>query len=137
MTPNICIVAIDPQAEQLLRQAIAASSLTLWHAGSVEAYLADPRRERTMCLILDLPRGTAIAVLKALRAAEVDVPALILADADEALAARDLAAVCVLDVLRRPLKPRELLVWIECILLTLMALVRERLRCGLPERHAA
>lgn len=137
MTPNICLVAIDPNAEDALRRHLFRSALGFWRAASAKDYLADPRHDGTMCVIVDLPRGSGLKTLMALRAAKVDAPALLLADADEDLDAREIAAASVLDTLRRPLQPRELLVWLECILLTLMALVRERVRRGLPAMHAA
>jgi hypothetical protein len=74
-------------------------------------------------------------VVERLRALHVDTPAVLICDAADSPPAKRLVDASVLDVLRHPLKARELLGWIECVCVTRLVLTRQHLLRAVPCRQ--
>ncbi|HEX2592630.1 MAG TPA: hypothetical protein VHL34_14100 [Rhizomicrobium sp.] len=97
--------------ESLLQQC----GFDVWHIDN-----ADIRRQlrdhpQTLCVIIDFPGSRGLTLLEMLRYQGIDLPAILIADQGEMLEHGRIAKASVLDILRRPFEPRELLSWIECI----------------------
>jgi len=113
--PGVCLIAEEAGVPSPAGAWLTRCGLTVWTPASIEAAGEPSAYERALCLVIDMPGKSGLGTLELFRSYGIWTPALLIADAKDALPAERLARTGVLDVLARPIGPRELLGWIECL----------------------
>jgi DNA-binding response OmpR family regulator len=115
--PSICLFDGGTHTLDAAGAVLSRCGLSTWSfdASDVQTQLA--HRPGTLCMVIDLPGTRGLSLLQLLRKRAVSLPAILIVDEHEAIPADRLTDACVLDVLTRPASARELLTWIECVML--------------------
>jgi FixJ family two-component response regulator len=126
MAPGICLFASAPAEHDRLAAMLSGCGLNLWPTASLDEYMAAPQAKSDLCLLIDLPDESGVAMLEDLRRCNVRLPAILVSDSN--IPKARLYEAAVLDVLPRTASPRDVLDWIECVCTAYSAIGKVRAR---------
>ncbi len=115
MRTRIAVIGDAADAESATGVLIRRCGLEVWIPADPVELLVGPLGAQTLCLFIDRPGRSGLWALDALRERGVMHPALLVADDKDELPPSRVEAAGVLAVLARPVNPRELLSWLECL----------------------
>jgi FixJ family two-component response regulator len=115
MRTRIAAVGDSADAQSATGMLIRRCGFDVWVPADPGELLAGPLGAQTLCLFIDRPGKAGLWALEALRERGVLHPALLVADETDELPAARVDAAGVLAMLARPVNPRELLSWLECL----------------------